>query len=102
MLQEPWDAPLTPDVRHVIEQSAHRAGWLAGIRQAAGLTQAELANANAQATISRLENSPLGARQLDTIATYLDALGYDLHLTATHRPAGETFDCPVTPPRDQQ
>ncbi|MBX3388389.1 MAG: helix-turn-helix transcriptional regulator [Phycisphaeraceae bacterium] len=56
---------------------------LAEIRKAIGMTQAELAEKldNGQGNVSKLENS--ADMYLTTLRKYIEALGGELHLTAT-------------------
>ena len=74
---------------------------LAALRLAAGVTQEEAAAAwgRAQPHVSRLERLDLRVAQVNTIASYITALGGTLHLTIALR--GARFDIPVTPDNDE-
>lgn len=66
-------------------------GELLRARQAAGMTQADVANSMgvAQATIARLESSAGSRKHAPSVATlrrYADAVGCDLHITLTTKP----------------
>ena len=69
---------------------------LAALRLAAGITQDEAAAAwgRAQPHVSRLERLDLRVAQVNTIASYVTALGGSLHLTIELR--GARFDLPIT------
>jgi hypothetical protein len=70
---------------------------LAALRLAAGITQDEAAAAwgRAQPHVSRLERLDLRVAQVNTIASYVNALGGSLHLTIELR--GARFDVPIAP-----
>ena len=70
---------------------------LAALRLAAGITQDEAAAAwgRAQPHVSRLERLDLRVTQVNTIASYVNALGGSLHLTIELR--GARFDVPIAP-----
>lgn len=66
-------------------------GELLRARQAAGMTQSEVADSMgvAQATVARLESSAGSRRHAPSVATlrrYADAVGCDLHITLTAKP----------------
>ena len=64
---------------------------LAEIRKAVGQTQVELANRLdvAQGSVSKIENA--GDMYLSTLRKYVEALGGELHLTASF-PTGQTVE----------
>lgn len=67
-------------------------GELLRARQAAGMTQADVADSMgvAQATVARLESSAGSRRHAPSVATlrrYADAVGCDLHITLTAKQA---------------
>jgi hypothetical protein len=68
---------------------------LAALRLAAGITQEEAAAAwgRAQPHVSRLERLDLRVAQVNTIASYVAALGGSLHLTIEL--GGARFDVPI-------
>ncbi len=66
-------------------------GELLRARQAAGMTQSEVADSMgvAQATVARLESSAGSRKHAPSVATlrrYADAVGCDLHITLTAKP----------------
>lgn len=66
-------------------------GELLRARQAAGMTQADVADSMgvAQATVARLESSAGSRKHAPSVATlrrYADAVGCDLHITLTAKP----------------
>ncbi len=66
-------------------------GELLRARQAAGMTQADVADSMgvAQATVARLESSAGSHKHVPPVATlrrYADAVGCDLHITLTAKP----------------
>jgi hypothetical protein len=73
---------------------------LAALRLAAGITQEEAAAAwgRAQPHVSRLERLDLRVSQVNTIASYVAALGGTLHLAIELR--GARFDVPIAPDTD--
>jgi hypothetical protein len=68
---------------------------LAALRMAAGITQEDAAEAwgRAQPHVSRLERLDLRVAQVNTIASYVNALGGSLHLSIELR--GARFDVPI-------
>lgn len=67
-------------------------GELLRARQQAGMTQAQVAESMgiAQATVARLESSAGSRKHAPSVATlrrYADAVGCELHLTLTPKPA---------------
>lgn len=93
--------PLSAANREFFEQVDHEVRWLARCREHVGVTQVELAErlGRSQASVSNQEKPrTLGRREVDTLASYLDALGYDLRLVAVNRGDATELGCIVSPP----
>lgn len=89
---EAWRRELlsTPELRQVYEEEAAKKElWLQLVeaRQAAGLTQAELAQrlGVSQAQVARLERRGYDAYTLSSLRRYVDALGAGFHLEVSVR-----------------
>lgn len=89
---EEWRRELlsTPELRQLYEEEAAKKElWLQLVeaRQAAGLTQAELAErlGVSQAQVARLERRGYDAYTLSSLRRYVDALGSGFHLDVSIR-----------------